>query len=67
MVLQRELYAVPALLGAGVVVVGDGLDLPRQPVALTAAVVVFTVRMVGHWLGWQAPVAPLHRPDRGSP
>jgi uncharacterized membrane protein YeiH len=66
-VLQRELYAVPALLGAGVVVVGDGLDLDRQPVALTAALVVFTVRMVGHWRGWQAPVASLHRPDRGSP
>jgi uncharacterized membrane protein YeiH len=64
-VLQRELYAVPALLGAGVVVAGDGLELPRQPVALAAALVVFTVRMVAHWLGWQAPVAPLHRP--GSP
>ncbi len=60
-VLQRELYAVPALLGAGVVVVGDGLDLARQPVALAAALVVFTVRMVGHWRGWQAPVAALHR------
>lgn len=59
-VLRRELYAVPALLGAGVVVAGDGAHLPGQPVAVAAALVVFGVRMVGHWRGWQAPVAPLH-------
>lgn len=59
-VLQRELYAVPALLGAGVVVAGHGWGLAGPPVAVTAAAVVFTVRVVGHWRGWQAPVAPLH-------
>lgn len=58
-VLQRELYAVPALLGAGVVVAGQGLGRPDQPVVVVAAAVVFSVRMVGHWRGWKAPVAPL--------
>ena len=58
-VLQRDLYAVPAMLGAGVVVAGHGGSLPGQPVAVTAALVVFAVRMLGHWRGWHAPVAPL--------
>ena len=59
-VMQRgELYAVPALLGAGVVVVAHGAELAGPPTAVLAAVVVFTVRMVGHWRGWTAPVAPL--------
>lgn len=59
-VLRGELYAVPALVGAGVVVLGDGLSWPAQPVAVAAALVVFSFRMTAHWRGWQAPVAPLH-------
>lgn len=60
-VLRREVYAVPALLGAAVVVAADGADLRGAPVAVAAASLVFTVRMVGLWRDWHAPVAPLRR------
>ncbi len=61
-VLRREVYAVPALLGAGVVVVADGLDLPARPAAVLAASLVLAVRVVGVRRDWHAPVAPLHGP-----
>jgi uncharacterized membrane protein YeiH len=56
-VLQRELYAVPAALGAMVVVLGDGLDLAPGPTAAVAAALVFSVRMLGVWRDWHFPVA----------
>ena len=56
-VLRRELYAVPAILGASVVVIGDGLDLRAAPTAAVAAAVVFGVRMLGVWRDWHFPVA----------
>ncbi|MCW2776380.1 MAG: rane protein [Frankiales bacterium] len=60
-VLRREVYAVPALLGAALVVAADGQVLPRGPWAAGGAVVVFGLRMLGVWRDWHAPVAPLHR------
>ena len=56
-VLRREIYAVPALLGAAVVVVAHGQHLPRAPWAIVAAALVFSLRMLGFWRHWQAPVA----------
>ncbi len=56
-VLRRELYAVPALLGAVVVVIGDRADLPSSPTAAVAALVVFAIRMLGVWRDWHFPVA----------
>lgn len=56
-VLRRELYAVPAILGAAVIVVGDGVDLPRTQVAAVGAALVFVVRMLGVWRDWHFPVA----------
>jgi uncharacterized membrane protein YeiH len=56
-VLRRELYAVPAVLGATVVTVGDGLGTPASATATAAAVVVFVVRMLGVWRVWHFPVA----------
>ena len=56
-VLRREIYAVPALLGAAVVVIADGQHLPRAPWAIAAAGLVFALRMLGFWRHWQAPVA----------
>ncbi len=64
LVLRRDLYAVPALLGAGVVTAAHGLGVARQPAAVLAAVLVFTVRMLGVARDWHAPVAPLRRPRR---
>jgi uncharacterized membrane protein YeiH len=56
-VLRRELYAVPAALGAAVVTVGNGLDLDRGPIAAAGAGLVFAVRMLGVWRDWHFPVA----------
>ncbi len=60
-VLRSELYAVPAILGAALLVVADGTGLPRQPALVAAAGLVFTVRVLGIWRDWHAPVAPLRR------
>ncbi len=60
-VLRREVYAVPAVLGAFLVAVLHGQDL-RGPGAVSAAVlVIIGVRMLGVWRGWQAPIAPQRR------
>lgn len=56
-VLQRELYAVAALLGAAVVVCGDALSLPATPVAVAGAVSCFALRFMAMRYGWQLPVA----------
>ena len=52
-VLRRELYAVPALLGASVVVAGDGAAWA----AYTGAALVIVVRVLGIWRDWHFPVA----------
>lgn len=57
-VLRREVYAVPAVLGAVVLVAADGLGLDRVRWAVGAAVLVFGLRMLGVWRDWHAPVAP---------
>lgn len=56
-VLRRELYAVPAVLGASVVTVGHGVGTSDAITAAVAAVVVFAVRMLGVWRDWHFPVA----------
>ena len=54
-VLQRELYAVAALLGATVVVVGHARGLPAAPVAVAGAVLCFVVRWFAIRRGWHLP------------
>lgn len=56
-VLRRELYAVAALAGAAVVVVGDAFTLPPVPVAVVGAVLCFTVRWLAIRRGWRLPVS----------
>ena len=56
-VLRRELYAVPAALGAGVVCLGDGVGAAASATAAVGAAVVFGVRMLGVWRDWHFPVA----------
>jgi uncharacterized membrane protein YeiH len=60
-VLRREVYAVPALLGAAVVVAADGQGVRGPVVAVTAAGLVFALRMTGVRRDWHAPVAPRWR------
>lgn len=63
-VLRRELYAVAALLGAGIVVAGHLLGLPTLATAVTAGLVCFGLRMAALRRGWQLP---LPRSPRSSP
>lgn len=60
-VLRREVYATPALLGAAVVVVGHGQGVRGPAVLAGAAALVFGLRMLGVWQDWHAPVAPQRR------
>ena len=56
-VLERGLYAVPALVGAMLVVVGEGLNWPIVPTAVVAAAICFVVRLLAIRKGWNLPVA----------
>ncbi|MGH2381541.1 MAG: trimeric intracellular cation channel family protein [Candidatus Limnocylindria bacterium] len=55
-VLRADLYAVAALAGAGVVVVGVMLRVPVVPVAIIGAAVCFGLRLVALRRSWQLPV-----------
>ena len=56
-VLRREIYAVAALAGAVVVVAGSVLRWPETPVALAAAALCLTLRLISIRRGWNVPVA----------
>jgi uncharacterized membrane protein YeiH len=57
MVLRAELYAVAALAGAVVVVVGHVLNLPPAAMAIAGAVLCFGIRLIAIRRGWHLPVA----------
>jgi hypothetical protein len=56
-VLRAELYAVAALVGASVVVIGHTLQLPSAPVALVGAGLCFGLRLMAIRRGWHLPRA----------
>lgn len=56
-VLRTELYAVAALIGAAVVVIGYILHLPSGAAAATGAVLCFGLRFMAMRRGWQLPIA----------
>jgi uncharacterized membrane protein YeiH len=57
-VLHAEVYAVAALAGAAVAVVGHLLPLPSAPVAIAGAALCFLLRLGAIRRGWELPVAP---------
>ena len=57
-VLREEIYALAALLGAGIVVIGDRLALPEAPVAILGALAAVLLRTVAVARGWSAPRSP---------
>jgi uncharacterized membrane protein YeiH len=60
-VLSSGLYAIPALVGAALVVLGTSSGVNQvlgAPVALGAAGVCFAIRMVGLYFGLDAPKPP---------
>ncbi|UJA20729.1 trimeric intracellular cation channel family protein [Thermoleophilia bacterium SCSIO 60948] len=64
-VLRQELYAVPALLGAAIVVVGDEIGASGVLFAFLGAGVCLTVRLLALQYGLHMPVAPSER-DRSE-
>jgi uncharacterized membrane protein YeiH len=56
-VLRADLYAVAALAGAAVVVVGDTLRMPSAAVAVAGAILCFGLRLMAIRRGWHLPVA----------
>ncbi len=56
-VLQKEIYAMAALLAAAVVVSGHTLRLPAGPVSLIGAVLCFVLRMLSMRYHWSLPRA----------
>ncbi len=57
MVLRADLYAIAALAGATVVVVGIALGLPSAAVMFAGALLCFVLRMLAVRRGWHLPVA----------
>lgn len=56
-VLRSHLYAVAALAGASVVVIGNKLDLPYGVAALAGAALCFGLRFMAIRHGWRLPTA----------
>ena len=64
-VLEGGLYAVPALAGATLVVVGRGLNWPIVPTAVVSAVLCCGIRLLAIRHDWNLPVAkPKDRDER---
>jgi uncharacterized membrane protein YeiH len=57
-VLTTGLYAIPALVGAAITVLGMELDTNEIATAIAAAVVCFGIRMTGVHFGLNAPTPP---------
>ncbi|HEX5512987.1 MAG TPA: trimeric intracellular cation channel family protein [Gammaproteobacteria bacterium] len=56
-VLRSDIYAVAALGGATVVVIGDALHFPFIATAVAGAALCFGLRLVAIRRGWQLPTA----------
>jgi uncharacterized membrane protein YeiH len=56
-VLRTELYAVAALLGASVVVIGGMLHFPSSASAMAGALLCFSLRFIAMRRGWRLPTA----------
>jgi uncharacterized membrane protein YeiH len=61
MVLRSELYAIPALVGATIIVVASRLGHQSPAIAIIAAAVCFLIRMVGIRFDLRLPTAPSER------
>ncbi len=63
-VLRAELYAVAALAGAAVVVLGDLLHMPPTATTLVGAGLCFGLRFMAIRYGWRLPVAKPPEADK---
>jgi uncharacterized membrane protein YeiH len=62
-VLRSEFYAVAALAGAAVVVLGYLLNFPPTATAISGAILCFGIRLIAIRRGWHLPVADLPQTD----
>src|SRR5689334_8589422 len=56
-ILRTELYAVAALIGAAVVVLGRILNFPSSAAAAVGAILCFGIRFMAMRRGWHLPIA----------
>jgi uncharacterized membrane protein YeiH len=56
-VLRADLYAIAALAGAAVVVIGNLLQLPPTATTMVGALLCFGLRLMAIHRGWRLPVA----------
>ena len=56
-VLRAELYAVAALAGASVVVIGESFDMPSAAATLTGLLLCLVLRLGSIYRGWHLPRA----------
>jgi len=54
---DRQLYAVPTMVGSGALAAMDAAGLKGWPVALGAAVLTFVLRIAAMRFNWRAPLA----------
>lgn len=62
-VFRSDIYAVAALAGASVVVIGDALQLPTTATACAGAALCFGLRLAAIRYGWHLPTARHPEPD----
>jgi uncharacterized membrane protein YeiH len=62
-VLQADLYALAALAGAAVVVIGNVLHFPPTAVVIAGALLCFGLRLAALRWGWRLPTAHPPAPD----
>ena len=65
-VMRAEVYAVAALAGASVVVVGDALGLHSTTMACAGAALCFVLRLAAIRFDWHLPVARTGEPSAGD-
>ena len=63
-VLRADLYAVAALAGAAVVVIGDALQFSSTAVTIAGAALCFGLRLMAIHYGWHLPIA--RRPGQSA-
>lgn len=54
---ESDIYALAALAGALVVVLGHWLELPAGPTAVAGAALCFCLRILSMWFNWHLPSA----------
>ena len=62
-VLRSDLYAIAALAGASVIVIGEHFDLPRLQTLIASVSLGFGLRYMAIRHGWALPIASSHHGD----